>query len=295
MRDVQVEYYVCRWSHGLNTFALAAMLILSVASCNKTVADASGDWRVYALEYGASVFPRNKLVQGGRSNEKQPFSWYAWLLVGHGRRVLVDTGFNNQAIADNLHFTHFVPVSDLLQRINIKPTDITDVVLSHLHWDHAGNIQPYRNAVVFVQHEELDWARNKVSPTMVERGGIRLADIKAIDVVDKRGNLKLLRGDAQLFPGVVAHTGGRHTKKIMWLEVQTQTKKIVLASDNAYLFENITNQIPTGSTAHPNADLAQIKAMRRVASDPSWVIPGHDLLPLSRFKRITSRVIQISQ
>jgi glyoxylase-like metal-dependent hydrolase (beta-lactamase superfamily II) len=250
------------------------------------------------MEYGRSTgFRSSALYRDAPDGSREPISWYAWLVRGRGRTVLVDTGFASAEVARKWKVTPFNPVPEMLERLGVAPDDVTDVVITHLHWDHAGNTAPYREARFWVPEADLAWARARVNPERPERSGVRLGDVQAIDALETSGRLSAVAGEREVLPGITLHAGARHTGGILWAEVRTGRSDIpvvVLASDVAYLDKNVETLTPPGGTLDPEADLAQIRRMLAVAKDGRWVVPGHDPLVMERFPKAAEGVVEIT-
>jgi len=235
------------------------------------------------------------LILGDKTKKKVPFAWEAWLVLGKNRKILVDTGFKDDELARHWDVRDYRTVPSGLAELGIKPGQITDVVLSHAHWDHIGNVLPYTHARVWMQKREFEWASKLVSKERPSRWGVRLVDIRALGVVRSRGLLHLVGKGAAVAHGIIFHDGGGHTKCVQWLEIRTggPVGTVVLASDNAYVYENIKRLIPTGSTSKPDLDRLALKEMLKVASRPDLVIPGHDPGTFKHFPRVAKGIVEI--
>ncbi len=247
------------------------------------------DWEVYALDYGRSTYKRAKLVQGG-SGPREPFAWMAWLIVGPERTILVDTGFSSEKLVEDWKIVDFRAVPSLLDGLHIAPESITDVIISHPHWDHMGNVSPYGNADLWIQGAGYDWAAGQVAD-VAEKSGARRLDLQVVDAAGAR--LKKVDADAEIAPGIWVHAGGGHTPGMQWVEIRDGARTVVLASDIAYLYENIEREIPPGGSKDPAADAAQIGVMRAAASEVRLVIPGHDPRVFDRFETAAPRAVYI--
>ncbi len=269
---------------------MMALGLLLACSGNEQEAPEPPVCEVFALRYGQSTFNQAQLVAGA-AEEQVPFAWWAWLVRVPGHLVLVDTGFSDPAVARKWRIEPFTSVPEVLDGLDVSPGDVTDVVLTHAHWDHQGHVAPYVDATLWVQQEELAWARSRVDEENPERGGVRLQDLKVLDEAGAR--LKTVTGVAQPFDGLVLHEGGKHTPHSQWAEVQCPSRTVVLASDNAYLYENLETPIAIGSTVDAEANLAAIQEMNQVASQPSLVVPGHDPEVYVRFEQVAEGVVEI--
>ena len=222
-------------------------------------------------------------------------AWCAWLLRGADRQILIDTGFADRKLAKKWRIVGYRTVPEALKTIGLSAGDITDVVITHMHWDHVGNVGPYKQATFWMQRREFEWAKTIVSKERPSRWGIRLKDLEALSQVGRAGRLRLVGRNARIAQGVFFREGGAHTKAIQWVEVRTNGPfgTVALASDNAYLWENISRPVSTGSTADPNSDLEALGRIRSAVSRPELAIPGHDPETFKRFPAVASGIVEI--
>ena len=266
------------------------MIALALALACSADRPAPPPCEVYALQYGRSTFKKSNLVAGA-PEDRVPFGWWAWLVRVSGHRVLVDTGFADPEVARRWRVEDFSPVPAVLEGFGVAPKSISDVVITHAHWDHVGHLAPYGGATIWLQDEELAWARSRVGPERPERGGVRLRDLEALDSAGDR--LRTVSGDAEPIPGLVLHEGGHHTPHSQWVEVRCPERTVVLASDNAYLYENLETPVAIGSTSDAAANLAALRRMRATASSPRLVVPGPDPQVAARFEEVAPGVVVI--
>lgn len=271
--------------------SLAALLAL-LSGCSSEPQPEREGWRVYALEYGRSTgFKRKALVQGGEG--KQDAAWTVWVVRDGDQVVLVDTGFDDQALAEKWRIHDRRTSVEALAELDIAPADVDHVVLTHLHWDHAGLVSPWTQATFWVQQDELEWAESKVSEEKPMRAGLRLSDVRQVRSLVDTGRARLVQSEAQVLPGISLHPATGHTEAIQWVEVSTQQGTVVLASDNAYLYENLEQHVPIGSTRSAEASAAVLDAMLSAATKPEWVVPGHDPLVFERNTPVSKRVVEV--
>ena len=121
----------------LITLSLVLVVILPVsARAQKTSA---ATYEVYALSYGVYPnFPVSALIAGADKDRKIDLQMMIWLLKGpNGRNILVDSGCYHESVLKGKPFKDFIKPSDTLAKLGLKPEDITDLIISHMHWDHA--------------------------------------------------------------------------------------------------------------------------------------------------------------
>jgi len=242
-------------------------------------------WQVTALRYATiPSFPIRYLVAGADSTRKIDIAMTMWLLEGPERRkVLVDAGFYRQKFLDDWKPADYVRPSDAVQRFGVSPDSITDVIVSHVHWDHLDGADLFPNARIWIQREEYEHH--------VSAEGLPLAE--AIDTLDAAmlarlraaGRVNLVDGDArEILPGVTVYTGGKHTYQSQYVGVRTRKGTVVVASDNLYLYENLDKHAPIAQTLDAKSNLRAQERMVHIASKPRYVVPGHDPEVFRRFK-----------
>jgi glyoxylase-like metal-dependent hydrolase (beta-lactamase superfamily II) len=255
-------------SRILLVLALSAVAF-SGCSKKKSVAEpAFRAFEVYALRYGSlPSFSKHSALSNVPKGEKIRLDLVFWLVKGKSRNILVDCGFTDPRLVEERNVEDYENPQDVLGKLGVKPSDINDLIITHSHWDHTGGLGLFDRATIWVQEEERD----------------RLGGSKEFESADSLGRVRWLHGDSAVCPGIRLYAGGKHTPGIQFVTVDADSETIVLASDNAYLFKNIEDEIPIGATADEDADRKTILKMKSLAGRPGLVIPGHDPLIFSRF------------
>ena len=97
----------------------------------------------------------------------------------------------------------FIKPSEAIARLGVKPEDITDVVLSHMHWDHADGADLFPKAKIWVQRDEYAYYTGDAWQQGGKHGGIDPEDVLALVRINTQGRLGLVEGDNQeIIPGV---------------------------------------------------------------------------------------------
>ena len=237
--------------------------------------------RLYAVEYARSDgVPVARLVRGARG--RVDMSWYFFVAVGHGRVVLIDCGTDalarpgRAALRERWSIARAVTVVEALSRLGLSPGDVTDVVLTHFHWDHTGALGRFPSARVHVHRGE--WSR---LPRHL-RGPVERDD-----------RLNALDGSrAELAPGVAAHEAGHHTAHQLLVSVTCHDREVIVAGDASYLYANVEQRRPVTVTTDSEANVA---ATARAATEvgASNVLPGHDPAVFERHPSATEGVAAI--
>jgi glyoxylase-like metal-dependent hydrolase (beta-lactamase superfamily II) len=267
--------------------ALAAFSFLAgsaPATAAQTAATARDTaYQVYAVRYGTLAgFPVNGLVAGADSTRSMDIAMMVWLLKGPGRVVLVDAGFYRQKFLDQWKPAAFTRASEALAPLGIAPGDVTDVIVTHVHWDHVDGLDLFPNARVWIQRAEYEYYVG--DDGRARHRAIDPDDAKMLAALKAAGRVTLVEGDGrEILPGITAYTGGRHTYASQYLGVRTAAGTVVVASDNCYLYENLERHAPIAQALDAASNLAALDRMARIASDPRLIVPGHDPAVFDRF------------
>ncbi|HVP39829.1 MAG TPA: N-acyl homoserine lactonase family protein [Candidatus Saccharimonadales bacterium] len=284
-------------SPGLRVLLLAALLagLVTGAGTRSAAAASPGPvWQIYAFRYATVPgFPVHDLVAGADTARTVDIAMMFWLLEGpDGRRVLVDAGFYRQKFLDSWKPAGYVRPDSAVLRFGLSPDSVTDLIITHVHWDHLDGADLFPNARVWIQREEYEY--------YVGEGGVPAHE--AIDSVDaamlaglgKQGRVRFVEGDAQEFlPGVTAYLGGKHTFASQYLGVRTAQGTAVVASDNLYLYENLERHLPIAQTLDAKSNLAAQRRMEHLASAERLIVPGHDPAVFTRFRTAGPGVVKV--
>lgn len=258
-------------------------------------AAASPEYSIQAIRYadspGDSVAD---LVMGAPKNEKVDTIFAIWLIRGGGRNILFDSGFHREKWFKEWPIKDYLRPDEAVRLAGVKPEEITDVVISHAHWDHIGGIDLFPKATVWIQKDEFRYYTGEAWQAAGQHGGIDPEDVKELVRLNTEGRLRLVDGDnVQILPGIRAYTGGRHTYASQFIRVEGDPN-FVLASDNCYLYRNLAEHkaSATFSKADEPANVKNQARMIELAGSPDRLIPGHDALQFQKFPT-HGRVAQI--
>lgn len=252
-------------------------------------------YEVYAIRYATLPdFPLAALVKGADSKRKLDIAMIVWLVKGNGRNTLVDSGFYRDQFLKAWTVKDFIKPSDAVAQFGIKPEEITDVIITHMHWDHADGMDLFPRAHIWIQKDEYTYYTGEAWQQKNTHGGIDKDDVLAAVRLNLEGRLSLVNGDAQqILPGITCYIGGKHTWQSQYVGVSTRQGTVILASDNMYLYENLDKHLPIAGTLDAESNLRAQDRMKRLAAKPSLIVPGHDPAEFERFPRVGERVVRI--
>jgi glyoxylase-like metal-dependent hydrolase (beta-lactamase superfamily II) len=253
-------------------------------------------YEVYAISYAEYPnFPISGLLAGADKNRKIDLQMMIWLIKGPGgKNILVDTGCSRDKYVKGIGLKNYIKPSDTLAKLGMSAADITDVIISHMHWDHADGIDLFPNATIWIQKDEYTYYTGAAWQPGGKPGGIDPDDVLTLVKLNTEHKVNLVDGDdQQILDGIRVYTGGRHTFASQYVGVRTTSGTIVIASDNMYLYENLDKHVPIAQTFDAESNLKAQDRMKQIASRPDLIVPGHDPDVFVRFPKPGNGVARI--
>jgi glyoxylase-like metal-dependent hydrolase (beta-lactamase superfamily II) len=254
---------------------------------------------VYAIKFAAMANPTpiSAWADKGPQKDSVNIDFMIWLIKGNGKNILVDAGF----LRDNegtkyFAITNYIRPDSVLSKLTLKAEDITDIILSHPHWDHIDGIGLFPNAHIWIQKEDFNYFIGTAWQKGGSNGGFDKRDVRMLIDLNLAGKLTLVDGDdKEIVPGIKVYTGSRHTFNSQYVLVETGKHKVILASDNIWIYYNLEHLRPasSGGTFDTTAYVKSMQRMKTLVSDSKYIIPGHDAKIFSIFPAITEGVAKI--
>jgi glyoxylase-like metal-dependent hydrolase (beta-lactamase superfamily II) len=240
-------------------------------------------YEVLAIRYAhLERTARHNFLGGDEHDRPMPLDYYVWAIVNAERTVIVDTGFDEGA-ARRRGRQLVRPVGDGLKAVGISPDEVEHIVISHMHYDHAGNADLFPRARYHVQDAEMAYCTGRCMVAAAV-GDVFDADAVA-SMIHKvfAGRVQFHEGDMELAPGITLHKVGGHTRGMQIVRVATERGWVVLGSDSAHFYANLEPGRPFPILDDLDAYVAAQRTALRLASSPQHFIPGHDPLVLARY------------
>jgi glyoxylase-like metal-dependent hydrolase (beta-lactamase superfamily II) len=272
--------------------ALAAALL----AMTRLGAVQTATYEVYAIRFGVlPAFRVSGLVAGADPSRTLDIPVMVWLLKGsNGRRVLVDSGFYRQKFVDRWKVRGFRSPADAVAAAGVAPGDVTDVIITHAHWDHVGGADLFPRATVWIQRDEYRYYTGDAWHARNTHGGVDEEDMQALLTINMAGRLRFLEGDDQEpMPGIRCYTGGRHTWASQYVAAQATGGPAVLASDTVYLYENLEKRVPIAQTLDAASNLKAQERITSLTAPSGVVVPGHDPAVFERFPAVGDGIVRV--
>ena len=113
--------------------------------------------KIVCLKYGEALYPHKRLVADITDDSEIPLSFCFYLIITENKKILVDTGCDG--VERYKMYVHKHPI-DLLGEYGLSPEDITDVIITHTHFDHIDCIGAYKGAQIHIQKDEFERAKD---------------------------------------------------------------------------------------------------------------------------------------
>ncbi|MDO8597678.1 MAG: N-acyl homoserine lactonase family protein, partial [Sulfuricaulis sp.] len=240
-------------------------------------------YEVYAIRYASLERRRNEnFIQHDPHDGPMPMDFFVWLLRSAERAILIDTGFNAATAATRNRTLLRCPI-ETLRTLGVDPDSIEDVVITHLHYDHAGNLAKLPNARFHVQDTEVSFATGRCMCYGPLRHAYSVEDV--VELIRKvyRNHVVFHEGDADLAPGVQLLLIGGHTQGLQAVRVFTARGWVVLASDASHYYENMERDQPFPIVYNLADMLAGYRKVALAADSADHIVPGHDPEVLRRY------------
>nr|WP_249730203.1 N-acyl homoserine lactonase family protein [Chelatococcus sp. YT9] len=245
-------------------------------------------YQIYQLCYARAPGRRvhENFLRRDMHDGPMPLDFNLWILRNAARTVLVDTGFGARAADERQRPLDFDPV-EALRRIGVDPDRIEDIVLTHLHYDHAGNIDRFGKARFHVQDAEAAFATGRCMCEPVLRFPFDVEDVVTFVRHVYAERVHFHDGDAAPLPGISLHCLPGHSRGLQAVKVETQRGPVLLASDVSHLYANFLRRAPFALTVDVAATLRSYGRMLEIAGAVDRIIPGHDPLVRELYPSIT--------
>lgn len=219
----------------------------------------------------------------GEGDRPLTMAYYLWLLKCGDELRLVDTGYAS-ATSERRGRGPLVPgVPTALTSMGVDPAAVSQVFLSHLHFDHTGNLPAFGNARATVDQAEYDFWYSQFATRPVNAWLRETGDLSFLADMRSSGTLDLVGPDEVLAPGVRAKRVGGHTPGQQIITVNTASGPVVLASDAIHFYEEMDKDRPFALFTDLVGMFEAYALLRDLQDAGARIIAGHDPLVTERY------------
>jgi glyoxylase-like metal-dependent hydrolase (beta-lactamase superfamily II) len=235
---------------------------------------------LYAIRYATNPSRPKRdnfimLPPGDFHDGPMPIDFYVWVAKSDKRTILIDSGADAAMCRARGHDFLRCPTEGL-GLVGIDAKDVSDVVTTHLHWDHAGNFEKFPNARFHVQQREVAHA---CGASMGNEFLRRPYDVEhAISLMRALygGRVAMHDGEDELAPGFTIRRVGGHTPGMQIVRLMTRRGWVVVASDAMHFYANRETGVPFAILVDVREYMAGWQVLDQLAESPDHIIPGHD-------------------
>ncbi len=241
-------------------------------------------WEVFAIKYADrnTRTRADSFIFDDNHDAPHPMDYFMWLLRAGDQTILVDTGYDTAEARERDRPILMEP-HEALAPFGVAPDAITDLIVTHLHYDHAGGLHLFPNATLHMQEAEMAYATGPCmchdTLRMPYTGDHICEAVKRL----YSGRVRFYDGEAQIADGVTVHKIGGHSRGLQAVRVCTSVGWMVLASDAAHFYENVEARKPFPIVVDLEDMLNGFNMLERLADTPQLIVPGHDPLVMTRF------------
>ena len=242
-------------------------------------------WKIYGLRY--TVQPsrpaHTTFLFGQPEEETGGLDYYSWVLTSKDRAIVVDTGAAEHKVKA-LGRNWLAPPTDALKKLGVDPAHVEDVILSHAHWDHVGDLGAYPKAQFAMNDLEMASITGPDMTYDVLREPYHGDEAQQIAGLVYENRLTFIQGDGQFAPGVDYTLIGGHSAGQIALTVETERGPVVLATDAIHFWQEVEKERAFLIFHDLRKMLDGYRTLNRmVDGDMGRLLPGHDPLVKERY------------
>jgi glyoxylase-like metal-dependent hydrolase (beta-lactamase superfamily II) len=242
-------------------------------------------FELFAVRYAtASRKQSDCFIGGDPAAAPMPMDYFVWVARNERSTVVIDTGFDAAAAKQRGRELLREP-GDGLRLLGVDCAKVRDVIITHLHYDHAGNLPLFPAARFHLQEAEMQYATGRHMAHPFFAHAYELDCVLTMVRLAYGARVKFHNGDAEIVPGITVHHVGGHTLGLQVVRVWTRLGWVVLASDAAHYLANMTTGRPFPIVADVGRMIGGWDRLKDLAGSPGYIIPGHDPEVMRRYRQ----------
>lgn len=242
-------------------------------------------FELYAIRYAErAMLTYGQTAIGGDPHEDHtPLDYFVWVAKRSDRVFLIDTGMGAET-AKRRGESHLRAPADAIRLLGLAPETVEDIILTHLHYDHAGMLHLYPKGRFHVQDAEIAYATGRCMCSPLLRRGYEIEDVLHLVRCVYCDRVSFHGDTSEITSGITLHRASGHTAGLQAVRVWTKRGWVVLASDAAHLYFNMQKKAVFPSVYRVDEMMESFALLHRLG-EGNWdrVIPGHDPKVMLRY------------
>lgn len=246
----------------------------------------ASNYEVYALEYGRMKRSSRDFYLRSPDPHEGPreIVYYVWLIRNHERTIIVDLGFDRRSGDERGRVMIREPL-DAFAALGVEVAEVDTVIITHMHYDHVGNVSEFKNAEFVVQEREIAYCTGKPMRYPACNFSFDVEHVTDMIRANFQARVRFVDGDAEIAPGVSVHLVGGHSGGLQFVRVETEVGPLIIASDAAHFYDTVTTGNPFTIIANLPEMMAGHERIFELGAAPERVVPGHDPLVAEIFPK----------
>jgi glyoxylase-like metal-dependent hydrolase (beta-lactamase superfamily II) len=241
-------------------------------------------FELFAIRYAKHTGRRSSdnFVGGDIHESASDLDYFVWVARRSDKIFVMDTGFGPEAARERGRELYRLP-AEALNLVGVDSVSLEDVILTHLHYDHAGTLDSFPRARFHIQDAEAAYA---TGPCMCHSFLRHPYDVNnVVSFVRKlyAGRVSFHRDVTELASGLTLHRIGGHSPGLQVVRVWTRRGWVVIASDATHLYANFQRRLPFPVVHNVASMLEGHEALRQLADSEDHIVPGHDPLVMQLY------------
>ncbi|MQA83144.1 MAG: MBL fold metallo-hydrolase [Streptosporangiales bacterium] len=255
-------------------------------------------YEVVAIRYGtretSKVDSYHRYPEYGEPDVKVDMDYFFWVVRGQGRTIVIDTGFDPE-VGVRRGRTVTIDPADALARVGVDPAQVDQVVVTHFHYDHIGNVDLFPRSEIVVADRELEFWTGPYATRLLVASPTESNEIRRVQDAARDGRVRVVGEQAGIAPGIDAIRVGGHTPGQLVLTVATEAGQAVIASDALHYYEEYELDRPFAILTDLEEMYRAYDTLRELA-EPSGhaLVAGHDPAVMTRFPGLSDETAEVA-
>jgi glyoxylase-like metal-dependent hydrolase (beta-lactamase superfamily II) len=209
--------------------------------------------------------------------------FFIWVIVTEaGKPIVVDTGFYS-GLAKRVGHSPLIEPREGIQMLGFDPAKVEDVVVTHAHYDHTGNLKDFPNARFHFGTTEMAAVTGPLMTHPQTRAGFGKRDVSTLVGFVYDDRLRFLSDEDVVLPGIRNFIAPGHTTGQLALEIDTSRGPVILTSDAVHIYSELETERPF-PVFHDMSDMIMsYRKIKKRALRPDLIVPGHDADVMRRY------------